>query len=92
MSNLAAVDPDRICIVNGQRPDRLSVISRCHKSTEEASIAHGMAWVVKCGLGDRVIARIELELDYASRRDVDGVGIKNKALFTNINRLGGTGS
>jgi hypothetical protein len=32
-----------------------------------------------------VIAWIEMELDYASRRDVDGVRIKGKATFTNIN-------
>jgi hypothetical protein len=49
-----------------------------------------MAWVVKSGLGDRVIASIEMELDYASRRDVDSVGLKNKATFANINRLSGT--
>lgn len=23
MSNLAAIEPDRVCIINGQRPDRL---------------------------------------------------------------------
>jgi hypothetical protein len=49
-----------------------------------------MAWVVKSGLGDRVISRIEMKLDYASLRDVDSVGIKNKAIFTNIDRLSGT--
>jgi len=90
MSNLAAVEPDRICIVHGQGPDRISIITRWHKSTKEASIAHGMAWVVKSGLDDRVIASIEMELDYASRWDVDSVGLKNKATFANINRLSGT--
>jgi hypothetical protein len=68
----------------------LSFISRCHKSTEEASIAHGMAWVVKSGLSNRVVAWIEMELDDAPFRDVYSVGIKGKAMFANINRLGGT--
>jgi len=90
MSNLAAVEPDRICIINGQAPDGRSVMSRWHKSTEEASIAHRVAWVVKSGLNYRVIAWIEMELDYASRSNVDSIGIKGKATLTNINHLGGT--
>jgi hypothetical protein len=90
MSNLAAVEPDRICIINSQRPDRLSFISRCHKSTEEASIAHGMAWVVKSCLSNRVVACIEMELDDTPFRNMYSVGIKGKAIFANINRLRGT--
>lgn len=68
----------------------LSIIGRCHKSTEEASIAHGMTWVVESGLDNRVVAWIEMELDHAPFRDVYSVGIKGKAIFANINRLGGT--
>ena len=68
----------------------LSIISGCHKSTEEASIAHWMAWFVKGCLGNRLIAWIEMELGYASRRDGDTIGIKGKATLTNIDRLGGT--
>jgi hypothetical protein len=65
-------------------------MSICHKSTEEASIAHRMAWVVKSSLNYRVVAWIELKLDYASRRNVDSIGIKGEAILTNIDHLGGT--
>lgn len=49
-----------------------------------------MAWVIKSGLDNRVITRIEMKLDYASHRGVYSVGIIDKAALTNINRLGGT--
>lgn len=109
MSNLTAVEPNRVCIIDSQRPDRLKksesytilkrqawnylfLISGRYESTKEASIAHWMAWVIKSGLDNWVIAWIEMKLDNASCRDVDSVGFKDKTILTNVNWLRGTWS
>lgn len=65
-------------------------IGRWHEPTEESSVAHGMARIVKCGLGHRVIAWEEMELDFAAWRDIEGVGLEGETIFANINGLDGT--
>lgn len=58
-----------------------------HKPTEKSSIAHGLTWLVKCCLDNRVVSRIEVELDFASWGNGEGVWRIDKAIFTNIDGL-----